>query len=110
MNDLKIIKKKLTFKEYYDSLERLRSASNTLPKMLNEYIVKKYCKIPVFEDNKKNYISLKPKDTLNILWEFVDAKTPQVKNITFDGVTYYPSWHNEKMKKWIETTTIEKSN
>jgi len=103
------IKKKLTFKEYYDSLERLRLASNTLPKMINEYVVKKYCKIPVFENNKKNYISLKPKDIINILWEFIDIKTPQAKSITFDQRTYLPSWHTEKLKKWIETTTIEKS-
>lgn len=107
MNDPK---KKLSFKEYYDSLERLRLASQTLPKMLNGYIVKKYCKIPVLENNNKNYISFKPKDVINILWEFVDLKTPKIKNITFHGVTYLPSWQTEKMKKWIETTTIEKSN
>lgn len=101
--------KKITFKEYYESKEQLLKASNNLPKIINEYIIKKYCKIPVLtQENKKDYVPLKPKDVIKILWEFQDVKNPQVKHITINETTYLPCWNNEKIKNWIDSTTLVK--
>lgn len=102
---------KLTFKEYYESKEKLLQASKNCPKIITEYIVKKYCRIPILDGkNNKDYISLKPKDVLNILWEFNDIKNPCVKNIKFENKNYLPYWNNAKIQMWIETTTLEKGN
>jgi predicted transcriptional regulator len=102
--------KKLSFKEYYESKESLLLANANLPKVVNEYVVKKYCKLPVLdENNKKDYISLKPKDLVQVLWEFNDIKNPQAKKIMVESSTYSPCWSNDKLKKWIEQTTLEKS-
>jgi hypothetical protein len=102
--------KKLTFKEYYESKEKLLQASKNLPRVVIEYVVKKYCKLPVIAESDKDYISLKPKDIVKILWEFNDLKNPQAQKIMFENTAYLPSWGNEKIKKWIEQTTLERVN
>ena len=102
---------KLTFKEYYESKERLLNATNNLPKIIKEYVVKKYCKIPLLDNNNnKDYIALKPKDTIKILWEFQTAETPEVKSITIENIKYSPCWNDDKLNNWINTTTLEKGN
>lgn len=101
--------KKLSFKEYYNSKEQLLRASNNLPRVISEHVVKKYCKVPLMDDaNNKDYVALKPKDTIKILWEFHDIKNPQVKSITINETKYSPCWDNDKVKRWIDQTTLEK--
>lgn len=105
------MQKKLTFKEYYESKERLKEASQSVPKTIVEYTVKKYCKLPILtEKNDKGYLSLKPKDGIKILWEFNDIKKPAIRAVIFESQTYTPSWNNEKMKNWITATIMEKGN
>ena len=101
--------KKLTFKEYYESKEALLQASLNLPKIVTEYIVKKYCKLPVILEADKDYIPLKPKDAVKILWEFHGDDTVHVKSIMIEGIAYSPVWSDEKIKKWVESTTMEKA-
>ncbi len=101
--------KKITFKEYYESKEQLLKASNNYPTTIIEYVVKKYCKLPILDENSvKNYISLKVKDTIKILWEFRDMNSPQPKTIEFENTKYSPSWNDDKIKDWISSTTLEK--
>lgn len=102
--------KKLSFKEYWDSKEALLQALKTLPKIVTEYSVKKYCKLPVIVESvkdKKDYISLKPKDTLKILWEFSVDNTVHVKSIIIDETSYKPCWNDDKFNRWVELTTVE---
>lgn len=102
--------KKLSFKEYYEAKEKLLQASKSLPRVISEYVVKKYCKLPILSENDKDYISLKPKDIVRILWEFHDIKSlPLAKTIYINDVKHTPSWNNEKLKSWVDSMTIEKA-
>ncbi|MDF2435399.1 MAG: hypothetical protein JWP44_5030 [Mucilaginibacter sp.] len=101
--------KKLTFKEYYESKEQLLLACKDFPKIISEYIVKKYCKVPIVSEDDTDYIALKPKDTVKILWEFQDVKgIPQAKHIVFNNEKYLPTWNNKKLKQWVDSMTLEK--
>ena len=103
------------FKEYYESKQRLRSACESIPRIRNEYRLTKYCKVPVFEsldDDGKTYISFKPKDRIEVLWEGVNEfdDYPTAKHIVLlseDGRKVFPCWNSNKIHKWIENNTNE---
>lgn len=107
---------RLSFKEYYDSKESLREAASSVPRVNSEYELKKYCKFPVVSDNEdKEYISLKPKDKINIVWEHA-SNTPDglpvaVKvEITFEDdetKRVMPCWGKSKLITWIQNSTVE---
>ncbi len=107
--------RRLSFKEYYDSKKKLLSACDTVPRIRAEYKVTKYCKLPVFEsvqEDERVYVSLKPKDIIEILWEKANEfdDYPTVKGIILvseDGKQVYPCWSNNKFHKWVESSTIE---
>lgn len=100
--------RKLSFREYYESKEQLLQASKSLPSIVHEYAVRKYCKLPVIAENDKTYVSLKPKEIIKILWEFQDIKNPQIKSVFIGDKKFLPSWSNDKFKKWITSMTVEK--
>lgn len=100
----------LSFKEYLESKERLKSACDNIPIVKHVYEVRKYCKVPLQEntdnDNKK-YISLKPKDIIEILWEYENVDSPTPINICIgsdDENIMYFSWSDAKVRKWASTT------
>ncbi len=105
--------KKLSFKEYYESKELLRSAILEFPKTTNEYVVKKYCKLPILLEGEKEFIALKPRDIIKIQWEFIQPNSPTAKTIIIESDlithTYIPFWADDKLQKWVLTTTFEKS-
>ena len=57
----------LPFKQYLESKEKLRKALNETSKITRIYKVKKYCKLPINENDKKEYLPLKPNDTIQII-------------------------------------------
>ena len=65
--------KKLTFREYLDSKERLLAAITENPKQVLEYNVSKYCTLIVGEKDNKHYIPLKPKQTIFVEWLYNDV-------------------------------------
>lgn len=96
--------KHLSFKDYYENKELLRKAGIESPRVWSEYTVTKYCKIPVVEsvDEEKQYLALKPKDVVKILWEYDDS-TPILKKliiITDSEGDYIPCWTSNKMFEW----------
>ena len=107
--------KRLSFKEYYESKKRLLSACESIPRIRNEYRLTKYCKFPVFESmdsDEKTYISFKPKDQIEILWEKTDDvdEYPIAKRmviISEDNKEVFPCWNNKKMHRWVENNTNE---
>jgi len=106
---------KLSFREYYDSKKKLLSACDSIPRIRNEYVLTKYCKFPVFEsldDDEKQYIAFKPKDTIEILWERCNEfdDYPAAKCITLvseGGKEVFPCWNNNKLHKWVDNNTNE---
>lgn len=104
--------KRLSFKEYYESKNQLLQASENIPKVINEYLIKKYCKIPVIINEEKDFVTLKPKDVIKILWEFHNdvptAKKIIVEDEECNENSYKPYWSDTKLQNWIELTTFEK--
>ena len=106
---------KLSFKEYYESKQSLLLACESVPRIRNEYKLTKYCKVPVFEsldNDDKTYVSFKPKDRIEVLWEGVDEfdDYPIVKHIVLiseGNRQVFPCWGSNKIHKWVENNTHE---
>lgn len=105
---------RLTFKEYVESKNKLLLAGEECPRITLEYEITKYCKIPVTEspdDETKLQVSLKPKDTIEVLWEHNDPSYPTPRNIvlTSEGnKKVYPCWNNKKVLKWVQNNSLIK--
>lgn len=107
--------KKLTFKEYLDSKEKLREAAKNTPQQTSEYKVRKYCKLVVGESKvDKEYINLKPKQTIIVEWLYNNIDNPTVVSIKFDGVRnidpsneYETFWEGERLLRWLHRNTKE---
>ncbi len=96
--------KHLSFKDYYDNKELLKRAGVENIRTNIEYSITKYCKIPVVESftTEKTYLSLKPKDTVKILWEY-ESETPILKRLIIVSETekeFIPCWTSNKMFEW----------
>lgn len=100
----------LSFKDYLDAKERLKLAGESCPRTKKLYEVRKYCKLPLLEsihEDEKHYITLKPKDKIEILWEYESIENPSPKQITLtfdeDQIMYF-AWSEAKIKKWINSS------
>lgn len=109
------MEKKLTFKEYLESKEKLREAIRKTPRRVAEYSVRKYCKIVVGESKEqKEYVSLKPKQKILVEWLYTNVDNPDIMNIKFENVKgvdpedeYETFWNGERFLKWLSRNTIE---
>ena len=103
---------KLDFKQYYESKMKLLEAVNTSPKIKLKYKLTKYCKIPVYEtvdSSEKIYLTLKPDDVVEILWEYDTPDHPTVKCMQLLGNSsiLFPSWNSTKIFNWSINNTLE---
>jgi hypothetical protein len=103
----------LSFKEYLDAKAQLKSAGQNCPRVKYLYEIRKYCKIPLHDglnENEKVYVSLKPHDTIEILWEYESIDHPTAKQLclTFDNdqIMYF-TWSNAKISKWVESSVLK---
>ncbi len=100
----------LPFKQYLESKEKLRKALNETSKITRIYKVKKYCKLPINENDKKEYLPLKPNDTIEILWEYdkiMEGHPLKIMSINSDETEKNFSWSQEKFKNWTKDTLAE---
>lgn len=102
----------MDFKQYYDSKIRLLEAVDSSPKVKLRYKLKKYCKVPMLKEvdsRDKNYVSLKPDDVIEILWEYDSPDNPTVRYIKVLGEndTYFPFWNSSKIFTWALSNTEE---
>jgi len=106
---------KLTFKQYLESKERLRIAIEETPKQSITYRVSKYCKLMVGETKEeKEFIKLKPNQTIIIEWFYDEIDNPTILNVQFNGVSeaidntpYGMYWRSTKIRNWLATNTID---
>ena len=96
--------KHLSFKDYYENKEILKKAGISNIRTHLEYSITKYCKIPVVESFEKDkiYLSLKPKDSVKILWEY-ESDTPILKRLVIvseGDKEFIPCWTSQKMYEW----------
>ena len=103
---------KLSFKEYWKSKEILKEAGNKSIAYSKVYKLNKYCKIPIIENNKRDYINFKPKDLVEIHWEYdINLKTTQLVKfcIINESGTVQKSviWSSKKLVEWVNSSTFE---
>ena len=108
--------KKLTFKDYMQSKEKLlEAAENNTPEQTVNYSVRKYCKLVIGESKQdKIYVPLKPKHQVSVKWLYEDLENPTPVEILFNGVSDVPTaegfatfWEGEKLRKWLDRNTHE---
>lgn len=101
--------KKLTFKEYLESKEKLKKSVERIPEQTIIYTISKYIRLPVGESkDDKTLISLKPRDRIHIHLIHEQLNSPIVKSIMFEGVTgiddtqkYNIYWSAQKLLYWL---------
>jgi len=107
----------LTFKEYLKSKENLREAIKETPQQTTKYTVNKYCKLVVGESkDEKEYINLKPNQTIIVDWLYTDIDNPTPLKIMFEGICtdvdsseYKVYWQPYKLQKWLLRNTMAKN-
>lgn len=106
---------KLTFKEYLASKEKLREAIKQTPVHRAQYLMRKYCKLPVGETKEeKQYVALKPKHKLIVEWNYRNFDNPDLLSICFENVDgideteeFQSFWSEDRFKKWLLRNTRE---
>ena len=105
------MKQKLSFKEYCVEKEFLRASVGNIPQVTETYELTKYCKFPVIVESAgdKSHITFKPKDRIEIVWEYLNPNSPSAKRIMveedIDSVTVNPAWSNSKIESWLKKHT-----
>lgn len=107
--------RKLSFKEYLDSKEKLREAVRNIPHRTAKYSVRKYCKLPIGESKEDEiFVNLKPKQTVLVEWVYDDPTNPSIANIKFENVKDFECdeehqtfWEGVKLQKWLLRNTRE---
>ena len=103
--------RKLTFKEYIASKEKLRQAIAETPVVSTTYVVKKYCKIRVGESTEnRQEVPLKPKQRIIVEWRYDDIKNPEPESITLDDLSpneHDVYWTGAKLRNWLSKNAVE---
>ena len=103
--------KKLTFKQYVESKERLKRAIQETPIVSTNYTVKKYCKIRYGESkDARQELALKPTQEIVVEWQYEDIKNPEPVSITFPDFSPEENevyWSGKKLKEWLHKNAIE---
>lgn len=95
----------MKFSQYYKQLkEELLEESEKVLEFSTTHTVSKYCKFPISEDGKREYLSFKMNDEIVVEWERVQGEiTP--KSLKFLGESYESFWNSERFKKWVLRTS-----
>lgn len=98
--------KRLTFKEYYESKQKLIKESDEVIRFFTTHDVYKYCKVPFLLEETKTYLSFKPKDNILVEWERNNGIISPI-GFKINDKQYAPTWNSKKMKSWVETSTTQ---
>lgn len=95
----------MKFSQYYQTLKNeLLEESDKVLTFSTTHNVTKYCKFPILEDGKREYLSFKMNDEIVVEWERVGGEiTP--KTLSFLGENYTSFWNKERFKKWVLRTS-----
>lgn len=104
--------KKLSFKDYLDSKQKLKEAIETTSKCKSIYTVTKYCRLPLGEKSNKANVSFKPNQKIIIEW-FYPSPTSIPEPIAIilendenvDIETFSTYWNSSKLLNWLNKNT-----
>lgn len=97
---------KLSFKDYYQSKVSLLEQDNSVIHFKTRHDVYKYCKVPMIVNGNKVYVAFKPKDKIVVEWDRIGENIIPKKFIINEN-EHIPTWNPQKMKSWVEQTTIQ---
>ena len=106
---------KLSFKDYLESKKQLLQAIKESPIQTVNYDITTYCKLIVGEKDDKQTISLKPKQSIVIEWEYSDINdVPNPISIRFEDVRdvddleeFTTYWSGDKLRCWLQKNAME---
>ena len=103
---------KQTFKEYCQAKENLRLAVGNIPQVTETYELTKYCRFPILTEDETVYLSFKPKDFVEVVWEMLDntphLRSVKVTNSDEDHTRIQPAWGEKKFTSWLDNSTRKK--
>lgn len=108
--------KKLSFKEYLSSKQKLRESILKTSHCSATYSITKYCRLPIIEDDIKNIVSLKPNQFIIVEWFYENNNiTPIPISIIIEDATnnidistFNTTWSGNKLLKWLKKNSIQK--
>lgn len=101
--------KHIPLKQYVDSKRQLLAAADTsVPTTIMEYDVRKYCTLPVGDEEDPIILALKPRHMLAVEWVYEDQASPTPTKVevfdrdTMDLIeTEDVFWSGDKLNKWL---------
>lgn len=107
--------KKLSFKEYLESKDKLLKSLENEPHYSSTYSITRYCRLSIERDSKKELINLKPGHKLIIEWHRKSEELlPEAMNILFENVRgleplkkYKSLNHKPSLIKWLSRNSFE---
>ena len=111
------MKNNLTFGQYLSSKERLIEAIKQTPIQTTEYVVVKYCKLPMYDGDNKCVAALKPTNAIIVEWEYSSIESPTIISIRVLGnpginedCDHTTLWEGDRTKRWLFKNTVEKDH
>jgi len=111
---------KISFSQYLDSKKQLLESIKRDPIITTSYTVVKYCKLPIASNddaNEKQYIELKPKHIIEVVWHYKNdlkdidinemQRQPLKIKLIDQCVEFALQLKEQKLTKWLQTNTRE---
>lgn len=98
---------KFTFTDFLNAKNHLMQQTLSNPTTKVTYVVKKYVKIPLLKEGTEHVVGLKPKDVIEIVWEFDESGRPiGCTSFIVESCVYNTNKPPSKIKGWLSTNTI----
>lgn len=93
--------------DYNKSKIELINQSNSDQIIINSYVLIRYCKISIGKClNTKDMYILKPKDIIQVKWNY-SIPTPICLKMIIQDKEHDVYWKNEKIIQWIDKNTTK---
>ena len=100
----------ISFKEYLESKQILKTSIKESPVTETQYLITKYCKIPVFDNGELKEIKLKPRQEIVMNWLHENTDAQKLESLRFidymEDRIYKTKLADKKLDNWINKNTI----
>lgn len=91
-----------SLKNFLSSKEALMRAADRPPVRTREYVINRYVKLPVIENDKRIDKALKPKNVIKIKWLYENAENPIALRIELNGQPIKSNFSGKKLHDWLD--------
>ncbi len=102
---------KKSFLDFLTARDILVGQTTNNPTSSIKYKINKYTKFPTINENVETLICVKPKEIIEVLWEFdTNGNVVDIRQIKInENIYYYPN-DTRSLRKWLNTNTLIDSN